>query len=405
MRAPVRSFLPCGAVALAILSLFTADTAQAQAPTGSVVPALGTKAEEDKGGVQPAGCSTCSNGLFGSPLPSTGGCGPGGCGRDCGGPCGPGQCYAGKQPCDCGSACASGPFGGTLLGIYQCVCCNDPCYEPRWVALANNAFTVDNIRPVTQMKLGVDFGWDLRNPDKSELFFAQVNQKGPRGPANSGPSRVDYSRAYMVNEAAVNGVFSVSVTTSILAVEPDNGFNSASGFGDIILGTKSILLDCELLQAAFQFKTYLPTGNFNKGLSTGHTSLEPSLLAALKVSEFSYVQGQVGYFFPIGGTGGFQGALVYGGLAYNHLLWNCGHDIELIGTLEANLACTTHGRYTNALTGVTLPSNDLGAFFNAGPGVRLVMCKKVDLGIGTAFALTNESIMGNLLRMEFRWRF
>jgi hypothetical protein len=264
---------------------------------------------------------------------------------------------------------------------------------------------VDNIRPVTQMKLGVDFGWDLRNPDKSELFFAQVNQKGPRGPANSGPSRVDYSRAYMVNEAAVNGVFSVSVTTSILAVEPDNGFNSASGFGDIILGTKSILLDCELLQAAFQFKTYLPTGNFNKGLSTGHTSLEPSLLAALKVSEFSYVQGQVGYFFPIGGTGGFQGALVYGGLAYNHLLWNCGHDIELIGTLEANLACTTHGRYTNALTGVTLPSNDLGAFFNAGPGVRLVMCKKVDLGIGTAFALTNESIMGNLLRMEFRWRF
>ncbi len=414
MRAHVRSLITRGAIALALLAGLAVGRSDAQTATDAgVVPAIATKADLDKGGVQPVGCATCSNGLLGGPTPlfgghgGGGGCGPGGCGggRDCGGPCGPGQCYAGKQPCDCGSACASGPFGGTLMGMYQCICCNDPCYEPRWVALANNAFFIDNVRPVTQMKLGVDFGWDLQKPDKSELFWAQVNQKGPRGPANTAPRTLDYSRAYMVNEAAVNGVFSVSVETSILAHDPDGNFNPSSGFGDLVLGTKSMLLDCELLQAAFGFKTFLPTGNFTKGVGTGHTSLEPSLMASLKLTPYSYLQGQIGYRFPIGGTAGIQGSLVYGGLAYNHLLWNCGHDIELIGTLEAHLSCSTNGRYTDPDTGALLRTNDLGSFFNAGPGIRLVLCKKVDFGLGLAFALTDETILGHLLRAEMRWRF
>src|SRR5262249_37962318 len=122
--------------------------------------------------------------------------------------------------------------------------------------------------------------------------------------------------------------FSMFVETSILSYDPEDGFAGASGFGDLIIGTKNMVLDCELLQVAFQTKTFIPTGNFTRGLGTGHVSIEPSLIAALKITNYSYLQGQLGYRFPIGGTSGFQGALVYGGLAYNHLLWNCGYDIQ-----------------------------------------------------------------------------
>src|SRR5262249_38238144 len=56
----------------------------------------------------------------------------------------------------------------------------------------------------------------------------------------------------------------------------------ASGFDDLNLGTKSVWIDCELLLLTFQFKTFVPTGNFTRGLGTAHVSLEPSLLFAIK---------------------------------------------------------------------------------------------------------------------------
>lgn len=411
-----------GAWALAVLAGFALG-AQAQTTVnvdGALVPAVNTQG--GPGAVQQVGCPTCSSGLLGpgpevghpaplwgghGPAKGPGGCGPGGCAN--GDDCGPPPCYAGKQPCDCPCDLSHyGPVAGTFMGIYQCICCNDPCYEPYWHPLANNAFFIDPVRPVTQMKLGVDFAWDMRKPDKAELFWARIGQKGPRRPngvAKFAPDILDYSRAYLYTEAAVGGTFSFFLETSVLSYDPEDGFPGASGFGDMVIGTKNMVLDCELLQLAFQFKTFLPTGNFTRGLGTGHVSLEPSLIAALKLSPISYLQGQVGYRFPIGGTSGFQGSLVYGGLAYNHLLWNCGYDIQLIGTVEGNVACASNGLYTDPLTGATLSANGLGAFLNAGPGIRLVLCKKVDFGVGTNFHITSESQTGHAVRAEFRWRF
>ena len=71
--------------------------------------------------------------------------------------------------------------------------------------------------------------------------------------------------------------------------EATKPFPESSGFGDLDIGTKSLLLDCELLQVAFQFITYIPTGDFHKGLGTGHVSLEPSILFALKLSPLTTI--------------------------------------------------------------------------------------------------------------------
>ena len=40
-------------------------------------------------------------------------------------------------------------------------------------------------------------------------------------------------------------------------------------------GIKSLLFDCEMLQVAFQFRTYMPSGNFTNNLGTGQFSLDP----------------------------------------------------------------------------------------------------------------------------------
>ena len=49
----------------------------------------------------------------------------------------------------------------------------------------------------------------------------------------------------------------------------------------------------------FAFNTFVPTANFNKGLGTGHVSLEPAVLLAVKVTPSTYVQSELAYRFPI----------------------------------------------------------------------------------------------------------
>jgi hypothetical protein len=42
---------------------------------------------------------------------------------------------------------------------------------------------------------------------------------------------------------------------------------------------------------------------------------------------------------------------------------------------------------------------------SAGPGLRLFICDKIDLGVGSAFAFTGTHWAEELIRAEFRWRF
>jgi hypothetical protein len=333
-------------------------------------------------------------------------CGPGGCG----GPGGcDGCCYAGHKPCDCcvnSDSCCGRFFGG----LYECICCPDPCYEPHWVPLANAAFFVDGARPVTQMRFRGDFGWDLQFPDRSEFFWARSDGKGKGlGPvaliANQkiANERLDYQEGTLYTEAAIErlGVF---VEVPYLHVSPDE-FGTASGLGDINVGTKTLLLDCDLIQFTFQFRAFVPSGNFTRGLGTGHASLEPSFLMAIKLSPTTYFQAQTSYWFPIGGDSEFQGNVFHYHLSVNHLIWNCGHDIQLIATFEASGYEFTSGEFTDPLTLVPLHSTSVGSIFNIGPGIRLDVCDKIDFGVGTSFAITNDHLAEDLVRAEFRVRF
>jgi hypothetical protein len=403
----------CGA-AIAPAHLLAQDMAFPPVPPPPVAQTAGGVAPATTDGViVPVGCSSCGGGLLAPPVMGGGGCGPGGCGAGGCNSC----CYPGRTGCDCCCDESSGPCHKLLCGLYQCICCPDPCYEPRFVPLANAALFVDPARPITQMRLRGDFAWNLPFPDKAEFFWAKENDKGPKAPAALPSVAVDangnpippgerkinkYQDGWLYNEAAVDK-FSLFVEVGYQNIQPES-FETISGFTDMNIGTKSLLLDCELAQLTFQFKTYLPTGNFTKGLGVGHVSIEPSLLGALKLTPNCYLQGELAYWIPLGGTE-FQGDVFHYAFSVNHLLCHCGQDIQLIGTLECSGFVLTNGEYTDS-TGVAFRAVHLGDQCSVGGGLRLSICNKIDFGVGYLYALTANNLIGeSYLRTEFRWRF
>ena len=333
-----------------------------------------------------AGCSSCGSGhgRWASNLFSCSSCGSAG------------NCYAGRlHPCSC---CTSDTALGRLAcGLYHCLCCPDPCYEPRWIAQQNAAFFVDPVRPSTQTRIRWDHVNDHQRPDRAEFFWARIGGKGPANPETG----VNYDVLSFYQEIAPTPGFSLFFEMPYVSTEPDVNPGRA-GFGDLNLGTKSVLLDCELLLVAFQFRTYILTGSPGKGLGTGHVSLEPSLLAALKLTPDAYLQGQVAEWIPIGGTGGHQGGVLHYHLAYNQVIGRILPDVPLIGTLEFNGYTFHNGEFTNELGVRQGTSGD--SYFTAGPGLRLSICDRVDFGTAVGFGFGDQG-PGQVFRSEFRFRF
>ncbi len=362
--------------------------------------------------VQQAGCANCG-GLF----RDEGAAGGGSCAS---GSCGGGACRPGPSRPYCGQCNAEGPCGRIFCTLYDCICCPDPCYAPHWMPVADSAFFVDNFRPVTQTKLTWDNNWDMVRPDRAEFFWARERTtpgqlgggtgKGPGGIA----SRVDYFDLSLYAEAAAEK-FSAFVLTpyrhldvSTAAISAATPLSGTSGFADMQVGTKAMLLDCELIQLTFQFKTYIPTGNFLTGLGTGHVSLEPSFLFGVKLTEESYLEGQISYWIPLGGDAAYEGNVFHAHLSYNHTLWCPFKGLQLVGTLECQEWTFLGGDYTNpdfTVGGTPLAQNAKGTIFSTGPGLRLFICDKIDIGVGTQFSLTGSHFAGETARAEFRWRF
>jgi hypothetical protein len=344
--------------------------------------------------IQQTGCSSCSSGLLGSARPSY--LSPPGTilSDGCDG-CGEGGCFPGRQPCaPCeGKNC----FSRMCCALHDCICCPDPCYEPRWIGAANAAMFVDGARPVTQTRLRWDAGVDMILPDRAEYFWAQDGGKGPKKPE----TRLNYHELSIYTEAATEK-FAVTFEMPYRSLDPQVN-NGAAGFGDLKIGTKSLFLDCELIQMSFQFVTTVPSGNFLKGLGVGHVSLEPSILAAVKLYPETYLQMQLSEWIPIGGTDGVQGGIFHYHFSFNHVICRPVTDTQLVGMLEFNGWTFQNGGFTDPVLGQQ-PANNF-TYLSVGPGFRFIICDKVDIGFGASFSVTNQHFADQLYRTELRWRF
>jgi hypothetical protein len=320
--------------------------------------------------------------------------------------CGPGGCIAGRPPC------AVPPEACTFVGaffrnLYENLCCPDPCYQPGWVPAANASFFADYARPWTISRIRFDRGWAMSFPNVNQFFASKILK--PYGPSS-------WDQLYFYQEvAASRGSFFVEVPI-YRQVTPDfaRGHGAKAGFSDINIGLKSLLFDTEMLQLAFQFRTYFPTGDPNNELGAGHISLEPSLLASLKLSESTYLQYQLAQWIPIGGIslshmnknmalqGAQGGVLSYRG-SINQVLWYYTPVSMLIGTFEFDGWSFQNGGFFNP-AGVGVGSGGM-TYYNIGPGLRMSLCNKMDFGGAVTFPVTEHSWGAPLLRLEVRFIF
>jgi hypothetical protein len=287
--------------------------------------------------------------------------------------------------------------------VHDCLTYPDPCYEPRFVPAASAAFFTEPLRPVNQMRIGYDAVRDFRQPDRAEFFWARADGRG-KGPAPINGRAVpalDYDRLLLITEAAA-GKASIVVTTPYQSVEPVYG-RGGSGFGDITIGAKSVLFDTELFQVGFLFNTHVLSGNFRKGLGTGHVSLEPSLLFGLKLTNDAYVQAQLSEWIPIGGDAQYQGSILHSHLALNYVVARIAPDAPIVANVEVN----TYSFQDGAFTGPDLTAHPASGrtFVSLGPGLRTYVTNKFDIGFAASFAATNFALPQQFYRFEMRFRF
>jgi hypothetical protein len=344
----------------------------------------------------------CASGSCGRGGCGSGGCGSGGCATGSCGPqasygCGYGGCFPGHKNC-CPIDEGCGPFSRFFACFYHCLCCPDPCYEPRYIVEANSAFWVDGARPVTQTRLRYDSMHNFTQVDRSEWFWARSGGGG-KGPGFV-PNQINVNQIYLYQEAATARA-SFFIEQAYLGVSPDNGPTS-SGFGDMNVGTKALLFDCELMQVTLQFRTFIPIGNAGKGLGTGHVSLEPSLLTTVKLLPETYVQGQLSEWIPIAADPAFGGSVLHYHMSLNHVLYRCTPDMPIIGTLEGNGYSFQDGLFSLPGGGVVHSSGD--SWFTAGPGIRTSICNKIDFGFSAVFGL-GQGGPEQIYRTEMRLRF
>jgi hypothetical protein len=323
---------------------------------------------------------------------------------------GSGLCVPGQKPCyDLPAHTFIGRFFNEL---YHCLCCPDPCYQPTWVPEANSAFFMDFARPQTLTRFRVDGGMNMQFPDRSEYFWAQaglnrMNQFKGTGPMvpkyklrNGRPIRsfvdVDWTQLSLYQEIATS-------RASFFVDIPYRSWSSltkhSAGFSDMNIGTKSMLLDCELVQITFQFRTYFPIGSTSKGLGNGHTTLEPSLLFSLHVARQTYIQGEISEWIPLT-TDAYAGAIFMHHASLNQVVWRFTPDVPLIAMIEYSGWTFQDGAFSTPVFG---PVHSAGeTYVNVGPSVRLSICNRLDFGAALAYPVSDHHWADPMVRGEVR---
>ncbi len=419
--APAREAAPGSDSVPAATPASAPESAPASTPTPAsetaAVPALGEGLTTAAAGVATArtdssvkktGCSTCGgfhSTLDGPAFHQSFGCSSG-------------QCVPGRKgPCTVPANDCDTLVGNFVSNLWQCLCCPDPCYQPSWVPAANASFFADYARPRTVTRLRFDRLMDMTHPDRNQYFLKTTNPnfpitvKGARrnfnGRVLSDPS-MNMSQLYLYQEAAAERA-SFFVEIPYRQINPLLSPTQA-GFADMNLGSKALLFDCEMLQVSFQFRTFLPTGNAQIGLGTAHVSLDPSLLASLKLTPDTYFQVQVGNWIPLGGTSNIAGGMAYWLMSLNQVLTYVTPDSPLIATLEMDGYSFQNGGWTRSFIPAGSNAKDYlsrsgDSYFNIGPGLRQSICNKVDFGGAITWATTLNHWADPWFRLEMRFLF
>jgi hypothetical protein len=169
----------------------------------------------------------------------------------------------------------------------------------------------------SQFRFRYDAAYDNNRPDRAEFFYAKCGCfPGSPGPPLAETS-VDYQDFTAYLEWAFGSRFSAFVETPWRLLNPEVNANTG-GYADMNAGFKLGLVSEPEQLVTFQFRTFIPTGDADRGLGTNHVSLEPALLLWRRVTDRLVLEGELRDWIPVGGTDFAGNVLRYGvGASYN----------------------------------------------------------------------------------------
>lgn len=273
--------------------------------------------------------------------------------------------------------------------------------EPETLATFDSSVGyIDNAVPTDLIRFRFDTAYKNNRPNRAEYFYAKGAPGGPGLPLPE--TSVDYQELTTYVEHAFRPRFSGFIETPARFLDPQVN-DPEDGFGDMTTGFKYAFQYREAAVSSFQLRTFIPTGNPNRGLGTNHVSLEPALLFYRQPAERLRVEGEFRYWIPVGGTD-FAGDLFrYGiGASYGERprdrCW-LSPVTELVGWTVLS-GKETVVQVPGATPVIQSAAGD--TIVNAKAGFRFGFGDRADVYFGYGRALTGDVWYKNLWRLEFR---
>lgn len=255
-------------------------------------------------------------------------------------------------------------------------------------------------QPFNNIRIRSDFQYGWEFPNRAEYLWAGP----PNGPKILGEEQeqLDLQEYSLLMETG-SDTFSVGTELPLIWLNPSINSNT-SGFGDMSIATKLVVLKGRSLQLTQLTRTHIPTGQASSGRGNGHVSMEPGLIARYSKDERTMLHGMVTFLFPIGGNPNFSGEVLEYSFGVARV-WYDSDQFAIIPTIESvNWAVLSgaKGNEQNKISGDYIS--------NLQPGLRFVFDRGGDLGLfeagfGTGFSLTNNHFYESLIRFDLRWSY
>jgi len=326
---------------------------------------------------------------------------------------------------DCGCGGSSGGECAACGSTDSCDCglCIDPCSKPgrflsyftpscgggiglQRVGLA--PFELDVTEPFNHFDIQVNPVSGINAPDRAEYFWPK---------ATRGVPAVEESVSYQdlrVRMEVGNDFVSNITEVPLRFLDPQINGNT-TGLGDMSTAVKTRLFQGATLNISQIMRTYFNTGSVTHGLSTGHISIEPGLLARYEWDERTFMFGEVKFWVPMGGDPTHSGEVLRYGAGISHL-WIDNDSFAAIPVLEFVAWNVLDGQQTlpasqqPVVGGPATRDIDGDIIFNIFPGMRFTFkggenFDLFELGVNGGVALSNQRWYNAQMRFEGRWMF
>jgi len=274
----------------------------------------------------------------------------------------------------------------------------------------SNVGWIDSALIGNQVRFRYDARWKNPTPDRAEFFVGrskqyfdgfEINGRGFAVPE----SNIDMFEGTTYVEYAFTPRLSGFMEMPVRYIRPTEN-PTAIGGGDFNLGFKLAYFAMPDQVQTFQLRLIFPTGSESRGLGTGHSVIEPSLLLWQKLSQDFTLESEIRNWIPVGGLNYSGYTLRYAlGLSYDMYRgdsFSIKPVTELIGwsTLRG-----LQSDFINSLPTFQTTSSAVGTVIESAWGVRGTVYGNCDYYAGYSFALTTPTWFEHNLRAELRWRF